>query len=142
MKMAHATPFLLLSLLFALLAPTLAQNTTTPTATPTLTRIVDLFFLNERDSQGPPYTLFHRDSASVIAVDTVNNLTIYAVTTTRVDRRPATRTDNTTATTTTRPHPWRTPFHTTATTNPPTTITQGPSTFLYTGTRYGPDHTM
>ena len=39
---------------------TLAQNTTTTTATPTPTRIVDLFFVNERDSHGLPYTLFHR----------------------------------------------------------------------------------
>ncbi len=140
--MTQTTSFLVLTLLFTLLAPVLAQDISTTSATPTLTHIVDLFFLDEQGSQSLPYTIFHRDSASVIAVDTVNSLTTYAITTTRVDRRPATRTNNTTATTT-RSRPWRTPFHTTTTTtNPPVTITQGPSTFLYTGTRYGPDHTL
>ena len=148
-KMVHQIPFLLLTLLTALLTPTLAQNTTTTTTTtptPTLTRVVDLFFLNKRDYQGLPYTLFHRDSGSVLAVDNVNGLTTYVITTTRVDRRPsasaATRTDNiTTAIPTlvsTRSRHWR-PLNGTG---QPSTITQGPATFMFTGTRYGPGHTV
>ncbi|KAG7290566.1 hypothetical protein NEMBOFW57_000569 [Staphylotrichum longicolle] len=152
--MVHQDPFLLLTLFIAFLTQTLAQDstntttttTTTTSPTPTLTRIVDLFFLNERDYEGLPYTLFHRDSGSVVAVDTANGLTTYVITTTRVDRRPpasaATRTDNiTTAIPTlasTRSRHWR-PLNGTG---QPSTITQGPATFLFTGTRYGPDHTV
>lgn len=150
--MVHQAPSLLLTLFIAFLTQTLAQDstntttTTTTSPTPTLTRIVDLFFLNERDYEGLPYTLFHRDSGSVVAVDTANGLTTYVITTTRVDRRPpasaATRTDNiTTAIPTlasTRSRHWR-PLNGTG---QPSTITQGPATFLFTGTRYGPDHTV
>ncbi|KAK4157908.1 hypothetical protein C8A00DRAFT_11290 [Chaetomidium leptoderma] len=147
--MAHTTPFHLLTLLLLVFLPVVlaqvATVTTTTTATPTLTRLIDIFFLNERDYEGLPYTLFHRDSGSVVAVDAVNNLTTYAITTTRVDRHPlagATRTDNiTTAIPTlepTRSRHWR-PLNGTG---QPSTITQGPATFIFTGTRSGPDHTM
>ncbi len=142
----------LLSLLITLLipSPTLAQNvtvTTTTTASPTLTRVVSLFFLNEREFEGSPYTLFHRDSGSIVAVDTVNRLTTYAVTTTRLDRGSATRAaDNFTtaiptldAAAATRSSKHSRPVNSTG---QPSTITQGPATFMYTGTRYGPDLTM
>lgn len=146
--MAHGAALLVLTLLITILRPTLAQDaneTATTTPTPTLTRVVELFFLSQRAYEGLPYTLFHRDSASVISVDNVNNLTTYAVTTTLVDRRPRpakTRTDNiTTAITTleaTRTRHWR-PLNGTG---QPSTITQGPATFIFTGTRYGPENTM
>ncbi|KAK3900487.1 hypothetical protein C8A05DRAFT_35870, partial [Staphylotrichum tortipilum] len=127
-------------------SPASAQNatvTTTTTASPTLTRVVSLFFLNERDSEGLPYTLFHRDAGSVVAVDAVNRLTTYEITTTRVDRRGASRTLNfttaipTLAPTRTTTQHWR-PLNATG---QPSTITQGPATFMFTGTRYGPDLT-
>ncbi|KAK4044013.1 hypothetical protein C8A01DRAFT_12537 [Parachaetomium inaequale] len=147
--MAHFTP--LLALFLALLAQTLAQNatvttiTTTTTATPTLTRVVDLFFLNERAYEGLPYTLFHRDSGSVVAVDSVNSLTTYVITTTRGDRRGppgAKHTDDaTTAIPTLKPTHSR-HWHPANGTGPPSTITQGPATFMFTGTRYGPDLTV
>ncbi|KXX76412.1 hypothetical protein MMYC01_207071 [Madurella mycetomatis] len=131
-----------------LLTPTLASNTTvttTTTATQTLTRIVDIFFLNQPAYEGLPYTMFHRDSGSVVAVDNVNNLTTYVVTTTQVDRRTtpsATRTDNvTTAIPTlkpTRSRHWR-PLNGTG---DPSTITQGPATAMFTGTGNGPGRTM
>ncbi|GAB1320520.1 hypothetical protein MFIFM68171_10730 [Madurella fahalii] len=140
--------FLLSSLSTTILTPALAQNTTvttTTTATQTITRVVDIFFLNQPAYEGLPYTMFHRDSGSVIAVDNVNNLTTYVITTTRVDRRPppsATRTDNvTTAIPTlepTRSRYWR-PLNGTG---EPSTITQGPATAMFTGTRHWPDHTV
>jgi hypothetical protein len=110
-----------------------------------MTRIVDIFFLNEREYEGLPYTMFHRDSGSVVAVDNANNLTTYVVTTTRVDRRPslsATRTDNITTAIPTlasaRSRHWQ-PLNGTG---QPSTITQGPATFMFTGTRYGAYHTV
>lgn len=136
--------FLLLSLPMTLLTSTLAQNTTvttTMTATQTLTRIVDIFFLNQPAYEGLPYTMFHRDSGSVVAVDNVNNLTTYVVTTTQVDRRTspsATRTDNvTTAIPTLKPTRSRLND-----TGEPSTITQGPATAMFTGTRGGLGRTM
>jgi hypothetical protein len=132
-----------LALFLALLAPTLAQNTTvttTTTATPTLTRVVDLFSLNERAYEGLPYTLFPRDSGSVVAVDSINNLTTYVITTTRGDRRGtpgAKRTDDvdvTTAIPTLEPTHSR-HRHPVNGTGQPSTITQGPATFMFTGTR-------
>lgn len=149
--MALSTPFLLGPLFcfsISLLALAAAHNTTvtmTTTATQTITRVVDIFFLNQPAYEGLPYTMFHQDFGSVVAVDNINNLTTYVVTTTRVDRRPrpsATRTDNvTTAIPTlepTRSRHWR-PLNGTG---EPSTITQGPATFMFTGTRFGPDHTV
>jgi hypothetical protein len=93
--------------------------------------------------------MFHRDSGSVVAVDNVNNLTTYVITTTRVDRRPSTsatstddyRDDTTTAIPTLAPS--RSRYWLPANDmGQPSTITQGPATFMFTGTRFGPDHTV
>jgi hypothetical protein len=145
--MAHMT-LCVLTLLAALLTQTLAQNatvTTTTTAT-ALTRTVNIFYLSERASGGLPYTLFRRDSGSVVAVDTVNSLTTYVITTTRVDGRtaasPTGADDNaTTAIPTlgpTRSKDWPSLNGT----GQPSTITQGPATFMFTGARFAPDHTV
>ncbi|KAL1882003.1 hypothetical protein VTK73DRAFT_2985 [Phialemonium thermophilum] len=111
------------------------------TATPTATRIVSIFYIDERAFEGLPYTLFHRDSGSVIGVD--KNAATYVITTTRGDQRPSpthSRTDNiTTGIPTLMSRPT---WHYNGT-GGPSTVTQGPSTFLYTGTRFGgPQHTI
>jgi len=144
------------------LSPVLAQTatitateTTTATVTvaPTLTRVVSLFYLAERAYDGGlPYTLFHEVYGSVVAVDSVNNLTTYVVTTTRVGRRDGARgtktlsvseSEETTAAVEARAGNdgswWRKEKNFTG---KPSTITQGPSTFMFTGTRYSPEHTV
>ena len=144
-------PVALLQLFFlSLIHPVLAEYvtvsvTTTTTATPAVTRVVNIFFLNERAYEGLPYTLFHRDSGSVVSVDEDSHLTTYLVTTTRMDRRPApsaTRNDNITTAIPTLASERSRHWHPLNGTGQPSTITQGPATFLFTGTRYGPDHTM
>jgi hypothetical protein len=117
---------------------------------PSATSVISIFYIDERAYEGLPYTLFHRDSGAVIGVDA--QATTFVITTTRTDQRPSpthSRTDNiTTGIPTlkaTRPTgnfsngPWW------GGVGGPSTITQGPSTFLFTGTRNGfggPNHTV
>ena len=121
---------------------TSASNTSTVTST-AITRVVQIFFLDERSYEGLPYTLLHRASGSVLNIDA--GLTTIVVTSTLVDQRPFPTTTTTDSTTT------RIVTLTTAsnrlsrvnnTTGRPSTITQGPATFMFTGTRYGSDHTL
>lgn len=162
--MASSNPIrLLLSLLLLLLPLTLAQNTTSSaSATATITRIVEIFYINERAHEGLPYTLSHQVSGSVLGVDTAANLTTFVITTTRTDRprhpfASASSSETTSAPTetiTSAPLFSRTrfpggggggdgsPHGKFNNTGQPTTITQGPNTFLFTGTRYGPNHSM
>ena len=113
-------------------------SVSTATATTTTTeasRIVPIFYIDERAFEGLPYTLLHRVGGSVAGVD--DTATTFVITTTRMDLRPSTltRTDNiTTAIPTLRP---TTRGWTYNATGPPSTITQGPTTFLFTGTRWG-----
>ena len=104
------------------------------------TKVVSIFYIDERAYEGLPYTLFHRDSGSVIGVDADH--TTFVITTTRVDQRPSpthSRTDNiTTGIPTLRSKPTHHPNAT----GQPSTITQGPATFIFTGTRYGADNTL
>ncbi|KAK4163501.1 hypothetical protein QBC43DRAFT_354991 [Cladorrhinum sp. PSN259] len=165
---------LVLSLVLFLLPFTLAQNTTSTapsSSTTTITSVVQIFFINERvQEEGHPYTYTPKVSGSVLAVDTVSNLTTFVITSTRSERtrRPFytsssdldsdsdTITDAPTTTITPAPYtglsrthhlgggggsggPHRGKFNLTG---HPTTITQGPNTFQFTGTRYGPDHSI
>ncbi|KAK5664196.1 hypothetical protein OQA88_412 [Cercophora sp. LCS_1] len=147
--------FQLLALALALNNPVQAQESTTsstsdattptspgPTPTTSLTRVVQIFFIDERSYEGLPYTLVHRDSGSVLGINA--DLTTYVITSTRVDQRPVQTqsvTENGTTTITTLGSSRRIGQITT-TTGQPSTITQGPATFMFTGTRYGPDHTL
>ena len=107
---------------------------------PSATRVVDIFYIDERAYEGLPYTLFHRDSGSVVGV--TGDVTTFVITTTRGDRRPRpthSRTDNVTTgiptLTSSPPKPnW---------TGEPSIITQGPGTFEFTGARFGgANHTV
>lgn len=124
---------------------TTVDPTTSPSPTPTttsLTRVVQIFFIDERSYEGLPYTLIHRDSGSVLGIDA--DLTTYVITSTRVDQRPvqtASITENGTTAITTLGSSRRI-GQITNTTGQPSTITQGPATFMFTGTRFGPDHTL
>ncbi|KAK3333989.1 hypothetical protein B0T19DRAFT_440686 [Cercophora scortea] len=158
-------PLLLLLYLITLFTShTHAQNTTTstdPTATTqtSVTQIVQIFFIAERAFEGLPYTLFHRDSGSVIGVDSALDRTTYVITTTRVDQRPGpsqsqptpfpsysyshSHLHNHTHGGDTPPSPsdsrWHDYISSANATGHASTITQGPSTFLFTGTRsFGP----
>ncbi len=120
------------------------QTTTTVNDPPShagATKVVSIFYIDERAYEGLPYTLFHRDSGSVIGVDADH--TTYVITTTRVDQRPSpthSRTDNiTTGIPTLKSRPLS--IHPNAT-GQPSTITQGPATFIFTGTRYGNNNTL
>lgn len=109
-----------------------------------VTRVVSIFYIDERAYEGLPYTLFHRDSGRVIGIDTdgTERATTFVITTTRGDRRPSpthSRTDNVTTgiltLTSSQSHrKWR---------GEPSTITQGPATFEFTGARFGgANHTI
>lgn len=135
------------------LVPTLAALQATP-SDPSATSVVAIFYIDERAYEGLPYTVFHRDSGNVIGVDA--QATTFVITTTRTDQRSKpspTRphTDNGTTTPaasnpsspTSSGHPAHSGFNFTfPSVGFPSTITQGPSTFLYTGTRFGPNHTI
>ena len=127
----------------------LDKSTSTPTSSTSIatsiavTRVVQVFFLDERSYEGLPYTLLHRASGSVLNIDA--GLTTIVVTSTLADQRPLPTTVATDSTTT------RIVTLTTSsnrlsrvnnTTGQPSTITQGPATFMFTGTRYGSDHTL
>ena len=140
----------LLALILGSLTLTQAQDaneTSTDTAASStqtaLTKVVQIFFIEERAYEGLPYTMFHRDSGSVIGIDADH--TTYVITTTRSDQRPKptqSQTDNITSGLPTLKasrkyeHTWGNA------TGQPSTITQGPATFMFTGTRFGPDHTL
>jgi len=113
---------------------------TATTTTTESTRVVSIFYLDERAFEGLPYTLLHRVGGHVVGVD--DSATTFVITTTRMDLRPSTltRTDNiTTAIPTLKPtRSWS--YNATGS---PSTITQGPSTFMFTGTRWGdPNRTI
>ncbi|KAK0711193.1 hypothetical protein B0H67DRAFT_555213 [Lasiosphaeris hirsuta] len=119
---------------------TLEASSSSPTATG-VTRVVQIFFIDERSYEGLPYTMLHKDSGAVIGVEA--DRTTFVITSTRVDNRPLplhSRTDNVTTGIPTLTSPRL--GHITNATGLASTITQGPSFFAYTGTRYGPDHTL
>lgn len=127
--------------------------TSSSTTRPEVTRVVQIFFIDEPGYEGLAYTMFHRDSGSVLGLE--EDRTTYVITTTRVDQRPSSRPTaqsntadnngtNAGATTTTLSQSSRKPDHMFGgdPTGRPSTITQGPATFLYTGTRFGPGRTV
>ncbi|KAK1751684.1 hypothetical protein QBC47DRAFT_433671 [Echria macrotheca] len=122
---------------------TASTSTSSTSATTTaLTQVVQVFFIDERSYEGLPYTMLHRDSGSVLGI--ASNLTTFVITTTRADQRPPpahTRTDNVTTGIPTLAST-RKLGKGNSTTGAPSTITQGPATFMFTGTRFGPDHTL
>lgn len=142
---------LLLGPLLALLA--LAQPPPPPTTT-AITRVVQIFFIAERSYEGLPYTVLHRVSASILSIDTSASLTTLVLTSTRLDQRSTTPTlppsqttpaSTTTTTTTTIAPPQSRPTLPPLgpTTGHPSTITQGPATFLFTHTHPDtPDQTL
>ncbi|KAK3692550.1 hypothetical protein B0T22DRAFT_447509 [Podospora appendiculata] len=127
-----------------------SSDATTAAITQAITQVVQVFFINERAFEGLPYTLFHRDSGSVVGVDTAADRTTLVITTTRVDQRPPpqpsthSHTHNHTHTHNSDTPPSESRWHdyTADATGHPSTITQGPTTFLFTGTRRGPNHTV
>lgn len=136
-------------LIFLFMEPGRAQDTNstisptgTSSAQPEVTKVVQIFFIDEPGYEGLAYTLFHRDSGSVLGIE--EDRTTYVITTTRTDLRPK-PTGNTTASATTLPSTTRRfgpPGGWRNGTGQPSTITQGPATFLYTGTRFGPGRTV
>lgn len=143
---------LLLGPILALLA--LAQPPPPPTTT-AITRVVQIFFIAERSYEGLPYTVLHRVSASILSIDTSASLTTLVLTSTRLDQRSTTPTQTppsqttpastTTTTTTTIAPPQSRPTLPPLgpTTGHPSTITQGPATFLFTHTHPDtPDQTL
>ena len=122
--------------------PTSTSSAAASSSATGVTKVVQVFFIDERSYEGLPYTLLHRDSGSVIGVNA--DLTTLVITSTRVDQRPSpthTRTDNVTTGIITLASSHRV-GHVNNTTGQPSTITQGPATFMFTGTRFGPDHTL
>lgn len=120
---------------------TSSSETLTETST-AVTKVVQIFFVDERSFEGLPYTLLHRDSGSVLNIEA--GLTTYVITTTRVDQRslPAnTPIDNATITSPTLAST-RQLGRVNNTTGPPSTVTQGPATFMFTGTHFGSGHTL
>ncbi|CAK7237253.1 hypothetical protein SEUCBS140593_009896 [Sporothrix eucalyptigena] len=131
------------------IATSTSISTSTTTATTSdSTRVVPIFYLDERAFEGLPYTVLHHVCGSVAGVDADGGATTYVITTTRVDLvATSTGSDNgTVAPTSASPSTHRTPTASIITalsswtnnaTGPPSTITQGPSTFVFTGTRSG-----
>lgn len=146
----------MLSLLLLLLGPLLALAQPPPPPTTTaITRVVQIFFIAERSYEGLPYTVLHRVSASILSIDTSASLTTLILTSTRLDQRSTspsqtpsqtgTPASTTTTTTTTIPPPQSRPTLPPLgpTTGHPSTITQGPATFLFTHTHPDtPDQTL
>ncbi|KAK4200478.1 hypothetical protein QBC40DRAFT_145926, partial [Triangularia verruculosa] len=142
---------LLLPLLLFLSLATAQTTTTTTAPISSITKIVSLFYLNDRafEDLPLPYTLhtsLHRISGRLIATDTHLNLTTYIVTKTQsLPRRPPfgtnpppwarTLSSLTSPLPTERPPWWRPNFNERNGTGQPTTITQGPATFMFTGSR-------
>ncbi|KAK0630822.1 hypothetical protein B0T17DRAFT_507258 [Bombardia bombarda] len=159
-----------------------SNSTGSTAATAVVTRVVQIFYIGEQVHDGQPYTLAHRDSGAVVAIN--DDLTTYVVTTTRLDQQqhwpkpsatdsvsvsdtntisPGSTTPTTLPTSWSRKHgggsgsgsggpPFGTGTGTGTGTSPffslgnatgqPSTITQGPATFMYTGTRNWPNHTI
>lgn len=141
----------LLALAFVSLTPARAQNineTSTDTTDSSIQtapiRVVQIFFLEERAYEGLPYTMFHHDSGSVIGIDA--DRTTYVITTTRSDQRPKPttqiRAENITSGIPTLVASWKHEHTWGNATGQSSTITQGPATFMFTGTRFGPNHTL
>ncbi|KAK0646017.1 hypothetical protein B0T16DRAFT_457985 [Cercophora newfieldiana] len=126
-------------------SPSTVESSSTVVTTPTaVTKVVHLFFIDERSYEGLPYTLLHRDSGSVANIDAGAGLTTFVVTSTRVDQRSlptSAPTDNVTIGSVTLAST-RQLGRANNTTGAPSTITQGPATFMFTGTRFGSDHTL
>jgi hypothetical protein len=122
---------------------TTSSSTITPAPSPTgVTKVVQIFFIDERSYEGLPYTLLQRASGSVLNI--AAGLTTYVVTSTRVDQRSlptVTPTENVTIGSVTLAST-RQLGRANNTTGQPSTITQGPATFMFTGTRFGSDHTL
>jgi len=122
---------------------TSSSSTITPAVTPTgVTKVVQIFFIDERSYEGLPYTLLQRASGSVLNIDA--GLTTYIVTSTRIDQRSLpteTPTESVTIGSITLAST-RQLGRANSTTGQPSTITQGPATFMFTGTRFGSDHTL
>lgn len=119
-----------------------STTATTSSAQPEVTKVVQIFFIDEPGYEGLAYTLFHRDSGSVLGIE--EDRTTYVITTTRTDLRPK-PTGNATTLTTSLSTPSRKfgpPGGWGNGTGRASTITQGPATFLYTGTRFGPNRTV
>jgi hypothetical protein len=110
---------------------------------PSDTRIVSLFFIDDGAASGVPYTSNHQASGAAVGIDA--RATTFVITTTVINQppRPTFRSSvNGTAVTgsgasiTSGPPLLNTSFPTVGS---PSTITQGPSTFEYTGARYPGD---
>jgi len=128
---------------------TVSVSTATSISTTTTTdstRIVSIFYLDERAFEGIPYTLLHRVCGNVVAAD--ETATTYVITTTRMDVRFAsgttivdvpTRTSSPVRTAAADGSNSTTSYSVSSynATGPPSTITQGPTTFAFTGTRWG-----
>jgi len=125
-------------------SPTSETSSSTVATSTAVTKVVQIFFIDERSYEGLPYTLLHRDSGSVLNIDAGAGLTTFVVTATRVDQRSLptnTPTDNVTIGSVTLAST-RQLGRANNTTGAPSTITQGPATFMFTGTRLGSDLTL
>lgn len=137
--MTDTTTATMTSVLTSLLTSGISTTPTTPTpTTTTLTTVVSIFYLSVNGEQnGDPYGMFHHDTGQVIGVD--KSATTFVVTATLTDMRPYDgypQTSSMVNSTTKRPK-WL--GNQTAS---PSTITQGPSTFMFTGSNYGPNRTI
>lgn len=142
-----------------------ATTTEAPATTPTssaLTTVVSIFYINTRIFDGLPYSLYHRDFGSVLGVDAT--ATTFVFTTTRIMptgtstvRSPGNATNSAvgaaaadeSGTLSTPPSPAPTSsvrnpysfptsmFRMFNATGQASTVTQGPSTFAYTGRAWG-----
>jgi hypothetical protein len=119
-------------------------DATTSSTSTASTTVVSIYYLNVRgdEERGLPYTMFHRDSGSIIGVD--DSATTFVVTGTMTDLRtsPSPIAESTSNSTTKTPRFSFTPSAFVNRTGIPSTITQGPTTFEYTGTQYGQDRTL
>ena len=111
------------------------KTETAVTTTTASTRVVSIFFIDERAIEGNYYT--QRATGSVLSVD--DTATTFVITTTRGDQVPTWSHLNNSAIATAMP---TRSFSARNATGAPSTITQGPETFIYTGTRWGPRHSV
>lgn len=108
---------------------------TAVTTTTASTRVVSIFFIDERAIEGNYYT--QRATGSVLSVD--DTATTFVITTTRGESVPTWTHLNNSAIATAMPTRSWSPRNATGSAS---TITQGPGTFVYTGTRWGPRHSV
>ena len=111
------------------------ETATAVTTTTASTRVVSIFFIDERAIEGNYYT--QRATGSVLSVD--DTATTFVITTTRGESVPTWTHLNNSAIATAMPTRSWAPRNATGF---PSTITQGPETFIYTGTRWGPRHSV